>query len=118
VVARAKGRAPLTPQAERLELVAAFACVAEALPVAVSMEDADLFAAFVVGLGIDAIFIGADWADTPRWSRLRPRLEALGISVIFLPRTAGISSSLLRARLAGAIETPEELPQEPSRSPP
>jgi glycerol-3-phosphate cytidylyltransferase len=118
VVARAKGRAPLTPQAERLELVAAFACVAEALPVAVSMEDADLFAAFVAGLGIDAIFIGADWADTPRWSRLRPRLEALGISVIFLPRTAGISSSLLRARLAGAIETPEEPSQEPSRPPP
>jgi glycerol-3-phosphate cytidylyltransferase len=106
VVARAKGRAPLTPQAERLELVAAFACVAEALPVAVSMEDADLFAAFVAGLGIDAVFIGVDWADTPRWSRLRPRLEALGISVIFLPRTADISSSLLRARLAGAIETP------------
>jgi glycerol-3-phosphate cytidylyltransferase len=102
VVARAKGKAPLTPQAERLELVAAFACVAEALLVAVSMEDADLFAAFAAGLGIDAAFIGADWEDTPRWSRLRPRLEALGISVIFLPRTDGISSSLLRARLAGA----------------
>jgi glycerol-3-phosphate cytidylyltransferase len=58
------------------------------------------------GLGIDAAFIGADWEDTPRWSRLRPKLEALGISVVFLPRTDGISSSLLRARMAGAIETP------------
>ncbi|HYI70284.1 MAG TPA: adenylyltransferase/cytidyltransferase family protein [Skermanella sp.] len=106
VVARAKGRVPLTPQAERLELVAAFACVAEALPVAVSMEDADLFAGLIAGLGIDAVFIGADWEDTPRWSRLRPRLEALGIGVIFLPRTEGISSSLLRARSGGAVETP------------
>jgi glycerol-3-phosphate cytidylyltransferase len=106
VVARAKGRVPLTPQAERLELVAAFACVAEALPVAVSMEDADLFAGFVAGLGIDAVFIGVDWEGTPRWSRLRPRLEALGIGVVFLPRTEGVSSSLLRARSGGVVETP------------
>ena len=76
VVARAKGQAPLTPQAERLELVAAFSCVAEALPVAVSMEDADLFAAFVAGLGIDVAFIGVDWAARrvgrvcgPGWKR-------------------------------------------------
>ena len=96
----------MIPQAERLELVAAFACVAEALPVAVSMEDAEFFAGFIASQGIDAVFIGVDWEDTPRWSRLRPRLEALGIGVIFLPRTAGISSSLLRTRQAGAVETP------------
>ena len=110
VVTRVKGRPPVIPQDERLELVAALACVAEALPVAISMDDADTFAGFLVGLGIEAIFIGADWADTPRWNRLRPRLEGRGVAVIFLPRTAGISSSLLRERLAGAVETPEPAP--------
>ena len=111
VVTRAKGLVPAIPQAERLEMVAALACVAEALPVAVSMEDADLFAAFVAGLGVGAVFVGADWADTPRWSRLRPRLEVLGIGVVFLPRTPGISSSLLRVRLAGAVGASEEPPR-------
>lgn len=106
IIARVKGRAPLVPQAERLEIVAAFACVALALPVAVAMDDTDAFAGFLGGLtlegdGVEAALIGADWADTPRWSRLRPRLEERGIAVAFLPRAAGVSSTGLRGRLSG-----------------
>jgi cytidyltransferase-like protein len=61
VVARAKGKAPLIPQAERLELVAAFACVAEALPVAVSMEDAEF---------------SPPWP--PAWGLMRPSSGPIG----------------------------------------
>lgn len=96
VVTRVKGRPPLNPQAERLELVAALSCVAEALPVAVSMDEPERFADFLAGLAVEAVFIGADWADTPRWARLRPLLEGRGVAVVFLPRTAGVSSSRLR----------------------
>lgn len=98
IVARVKGRPPVTPQAGRLEMIAGFACVAQALPATVSMEDADHFAAFIHDLGVDAVFVGEIWADTPRWTRLRPVLEALGISVVFLPQTPGISSTLLKER--------------------
>lgn len=98
IVARVKGRPPATPQVERLEIIAGFACVARALPVAVSMEEAEHFAAFVRDLEVDAVFVGKAWADTPRWNRLRPILEALGIAVVFLPHTSGISSTLLKER--------------------
>ncbi len=101
IVGRVKGRPPLTPQAERQEMVAGLACVAEALPASVSMEDAERFAAFVCGLGVNAVFVGAAWEDTPRWARLRPRLDALGIAVVFLPHSPGISSTLLKEWLAG-----------------
>ena len=102
IVARVKGRPPTTPQAERLEMIAGFACVARALPVAVSMDETERFAAFLRGLDVDAVFIGEAWSETPRWARLRPVLEASGIAVVFLPHTPGISSTLIKERAAGS----------------
>lgn len=100
IVAGSKGQPPVMPQAQRLEVIAALACVARAVPVAVAMSDAAAFVDFVVGLGIDAMFIGAEWADSPRWVRLRPSLERQGISVVFLPRTEGVSTTGIGHRIA------------------
>lgn len=103
IVARSKGRRPLVPQAERLEVVAALGCVARAVPVAVAMADTAAFVDFVAGLGVEVAFIGAEWADAPRWTRLRPQLASQGIGVVFLPRTAGVSSTDLSRRLGERI---------------
>lgn len=100
IVARVKGRPPLMPQAERREIIAALSGVAEALAVSVGMDDAVAFSDVLVGLGVDVALIGQDWEATPRWCRLRPRLEARGIAVLFLPRVEGVSSSDLRRRVA------------------
>ncbi len=99
IVARSKGRPPLVPQAERLEVVAALACVARAVPVAVAMAETEAFVDFAAGLGVEAAFIGAEWAETSRWMRLRPRLESRGIGVVFLPRTEGVSTTDLCERV-------------------
>lgn len=109
IVARVKGRPPLMSQAERLELVGAFACVGRALPVDVPMDETDRFAAFIEGLAANAVFIGRDWADTPRWRRLGPRLAAKGVAVVFLPATPGISSTRLKERI-GAAAADRRLP--------
>ncbi|MBI1206568.1 MAG: adenylyltransferase/cytidyltransferase family protein [Azospirillum sp.] len=101
IVARSKGRPPVVPQSERLEVIAALACVARAVPVAVRMTDTDAFVEFAVALALDAAFIGAEWAETPRWTRLRPRLESRGIGVVFLPRTEGVSTTRIYENLAG-----------------
>lgn len=101
IITRVKGRAPTTPLAERLEMIAGFACVAQALPATVSMDETERFAAFLRGLKVDAVFIGEAWSETPRWARLRPALAASGIAVVFLPHTPGVSSTLIKERAAG-----------------
>ncbi|KPF85124.1 hypothetical protein IP70_13065 [alpha proteobacterium AAP38] len=96
IIARVKGRLPLVPQSERRELLSALSCVSEAMAVSVPMDDTDAFAEFMSSLRINIVFIGADWAETPRWQRLGPALQVRGMEVRFLPRTIGISSTQRR----------------------
>lgn len=44
----------------------------------------------------EAIFIGDDWQGNPRWVNTKEELRALGVDVVFLPYTEGVSSSALR----------------------
>ena len=44
----------------------------------------------------DAIFIGSDWADNPRWLKTKELLSSIGVDVVFLQHTDGISSTGLR----------------------
>ena len=44
----------------------------------------------------DAIFIGSDWKDSPRWKKTAEELAEASKDVIFLPYTAGVSSTELR----------------------
>lgn len=46
----------------------------------------------------DAIFIGDDWYGNPRWMRTQEELAKVGIDVVFLPHTAGVSSTMLRPK--------------------
>lgn len=95
---------PFIPCAQRMEIIAALSCVSEVLCVQVSMEQPVAFLEFMRGLGNQAIFIGEDWRDGARWQRLGPLLQEQGVKVHFLPRTEGISSTLIKQKLAN-IET-------------
>lgn len=53
--------------------------------------------------GFDAIFIGDDWKGNPRWNQTIEELHVMGIEVVFLPHTDGVSSTLLRTKEDGAI---------------
>jgi len=44
----------------------------------------------------DAIFIGDDWKGNARWEQTRIDLEQRGVDLVFLPHTAGVSSTGLR----------------------
>ncbi len=44
----------------------------------------------------DAIFIGDDWKGNPRWEQTRLDLAEKGVDLVFLPHTAGVSSTGLR----------------------
>jgi glycerol-3-phosphate cytidylyltransferase len=47
-------------------------------------------------LKYDAIFIGDDWKESSRWKNTQKELAKIGVDVVFLPHTYGISSTILR----------------------
>lgn len=47
-------------------------------------------------LHFEAIFIGDDWYGNPRWMQTKEDLAKIGVDVVFLPHTKGVSSTMLR----------------------
>jgi glycerol-3-phosphate cytidylyltransferase len=90
----AKGRAPVVPLAERLEIVSHISFVDEA--VAETMPDKiDTWRQ----VGFDIIFKGDDWRGTPKGDQLERDFVAVGVAVVYFPYTAHTSSSTLRQAL-------------------
>ncbi len=52
----------------------------------------------------DAIFIGSDWYGNPRWMQTKEDLAKLGVEVVFLPHTEGVSSTMLRTEMSHKVE--------------
>ena len=49
-------------------------------------------------LNFDAIFIGDDWKGNERWTRTEKELSKVGVDVVYLPHTDGISTTILTER--------------------
>ncbi len=52
----------------------------------------------------DAIFIGSDWYGNPRWMQTKEELAKIGVEVVFLPHTDGVSSTMLRTEKDNNID--------------
>jgi glycerol-3-phosphate cytidylyltransferase len=94
MAALAKGRTPVIPLAERLEIVRNIRhvdeAVAETLP-----EKLDTWRQ----VGFDVIFKGDDWQGTPKGDKLERDFAAVGVEVVYLPYTVHTSSTQLRRAL-------------------
>lgn len=91
-IVRFKGRPPIIPLEQRLEIVAACKYVDAVTVQTDTLGKKPILEEF----GIDVIFVGDDW--TPETFDG----EGLGVPVIYLPRTQGISSTDIRRRLHDA----------------
>ena len=49
--------------------------------------------------GFDVIFIGDDWKGNERWNQTEKELNLVGVEVVYLPHTSGISSSIIRENI-------------------
>ncbi|MBG0738324.1 adenylyltransferase/cytidyltransferase family protein [Paeniglutamicibacter antarcticus] len=87
----AKGRPPVIPLAERLEIVRSIRCVdeaiAEVLPSKLDTWEQNHF---------DIFFKGDDWRGTPKGLALERAFGAVGVEVIYFPYTVHTSSTILR----------------------
>jgi glycerol-3-phosphate cytidylyltransferase len=92
----AKGRAPVIPLAERLEIVSHISyvdrAVAEVVPDKLETWQSVQF---------NVLFKGDDWRGTPKGEKLEQDFDAVGVEVVYFPYTMHTSSSLLRRVLAG-----------------
>ncbi len=92
----AKGRRPVVPLSERLEIVQSIRFVDEA----VADDFVDKFAMWEQ-LKFDVIFKGDDWRGTDKGDRMESAFADVGVRVSYFPYTAHTSSTLLRRWIGG-----------------
>jgi glycerol-3-phosphate cytidylyltransferase len=98
---RTKGRPPVIPLAERLEIVRSLRFVddvhAEVVPDKLETWEQVRF---------DVLFKGDDWRGTPKGEKLERDFGAVGVEIKYFPYTMHTSSTILRKALA-AIDAQE-----------
>lgn len=96
---KTKGKLPIINQNQRLEIVRNIACVDFADFQPCSTEYTEDAVRWICDWKVDIVVVGDNWAQTERWKRLTPLLNAHGIEVIFSPTTKGISTTDIIKRI-------------------
>lgn len=94
----AKGRKPIVPEIERLEIVSHISYVDQAI-IEVVPDKVETWRS----TPFDVIFKGDDWRGTPKGERLEADFAAVGVEVVYFPYTAHTSSTLLRRALHAVV---------------
>lgn len=89
-----KNRNVIIPEQERARIVEAIKAVDEV--VLTDTLDKKIIAE---KLKFDAIFIGDDWKNNERWISTKKEMLQMGIDVVFLPHTDGISTTDIRNKI-------------------
>jgi glycerol-3-phosphate cytidylyltransferase len=88
-----KGREPVIPEGQRMEVVRGLGFVAESSLQPSSTEYTDAAAAWIADWNIQQVVAGGGWQGSERWTRLVPALAGYGISVQFAPHTDAVSTT-------------------------
>ncbi len=86
-----KSKKPVINQTERQAIVSNIKAVDECV-IATTLDKKEAWGKY----RFDAVFIGDDWKGNPRWEQTRIELAKIGVDVVFLPHTEGVSSTMLK----------------------
>ena len=89
-----KGKRPLIPFEDRIEIVRSVKYVDAAIP----QQDMDKVKA-CQELGATMLFVGDDWYGTEKWKAYELQCVNAGIKVVYFPYTKGISSTKITEAL-------------------
>ena len=89
---------PVIPFADRCTIVEAIKYVDRVVP----QEDKNKFAAWQ-RYEFQKMFVGSDWKGTPQWAVFEEQFAPVGVEIIYLEHTEGISSTMLRETVYGDI---------------
>ena len=67
----------------------------------IPQKDMDKLTA-VKKVNANAVFVGSDWQWTNSWLEYEEELKKIGVDVIYLQHTDGISSTILRGKLSNS----------------
>lgn len=90
VVKNYKNKTPVIPFEERIAIVQELKCVDQAVP-QTSMDKTEAWKKY----HFNAIFHGSDWKGSDMYNKIIEGFSAVGVEVVFLPHTEGVSSTLL-----------------------
>ena len=90
-----KNKTPTIPFAERIAIVEAIKYVDMVVP----QETMDKKAAYEL-YKFDVLFHGSDWQNSDMYNKVVAEMNAVGVEVVFLPHTEGISSTIIGERIA------------------
>lgn len=89
-----KNKLPIIPFADRCAIVEAIKYVDRVVP----QEDKNKFAAWE-RYGFHKMFVGSDWKGTPQWDSYEKQFAPVGVEIVYLDHTDGISSTILREKM-------------------
>ncbi len=90
LVQKEKNKTPVIPYVERAEIVGSIRYVDQVVP----QENKNKKEAWEK-LHFDKMFVGSDWQGTPQWKKFEEEFAPLGVEIVYLPHTDGISSTQL-----------------------
>lgn len=86
-----KGKRPIIPFLERMEIVEHIKFVDEVVP----QTHMDKMEAWN-NLKFDKMFVGDDWKGSEKWNALEKEFSSVGVEIVYFPYTTHTSSSKLR----------------------
>ena len=90
LVQKEKNKTPVIPFTERCEIVASIRCVDKVVP-QTDKNKLDAWGKY----HFDKMFVGSDWKGSEQWKLFEEQFRPLGVEIIYLPHTDGISSTAL-----------------------
>lgn len=98
LVQKEKNKTPVIPYEERVAIVKAIRYV----DVVVPQENKNKLEAWKK-YHFDKMFVGSDWKGTPQWQRFEEQFRPLGVELVYLDHTEGISSTQLTSVIKGML---------------
>lgn len=91
-----KHKTPIIPFENRCKIVEAIKYVDKVVP----QIDKNKFGAWEK-LHFHKMFVGSDWQGSPQWNGYEEEFGKVGVEIVYLSHTDGISSTILREILTG-----------------
>lgn len=89
-----KGKKPVIPFNERIEIIRSLKYVDEA----VKQDSMDKFMAWQK-IKFNRMYVGDDWKGTQKWIDLEKKFKKINVDIIYFPYTKNTSSTLLKGVL-------------------
>ena len=89
-----KNKTPIIRQEDRMAIVSALKFVDEVV-LATTLDKVAMHEI----IRFDRLFIGDDWKGNPRWEKTEKEMAEIGVELVWLNYTKGISTTLLRSMI-------------------